>query len=97
MWLYSKHVVLILLRCRRGNESVRNRFIDRCVHIKGKLFFLNQGLKNIGTLIINMVSFSYSDSFQKRLRSSWGGISFFGKLFLKFKGVKGVDVTGKKI
>lgn len=59
-------------------------------------FFLNQGLKNIWTLIINMVSFSYSNNFPLRQKSSLGGISFMGKLFLKFKGLKGVDVTGKE-
>ena len=42
MWLYSKHVVLFLLRFRRGNESVRNRFIDQYAYIKGNFFFLSK-------------------------------------------------------
>ena len=44
-----------------------------------------------------MVSFSYSNSFPLRLKSSLGGISFWGKLFLKFKGLKGIDVTGTEV
>ena len=44
-----------------------------------------------------MVSFSYSNSFPLRLKSSLGGISFWGELFLKFKGLKGIDVTGTEV
>lgn len=42
MRLYSKHVLLILLRFRRGNESARNRFIDQYAYIKGNFFFLSK-------------------------------------------------------
>lgn len=44
-----------------------------------------------------MVSSSYSNNFPLRLKSSLGSISFWWKLFLKFKGLKGIDVAGTEV
>lgn len=46
---------------------------------------------------MNMVSFSYSNNFPLRLKSSLADISFFKILFLELKRVKGVDVTMKEV
>lgn len=38
LWRNNKHMFLFISRFRRGNESIRSRFIDQYVHIKGNYF-----------------------------------------------------------
>lgn len=85
-------------RFRRGNESVRSRFIDQYVYIKGNSFFFLPFSWLVGStwiLITSMEVFAQSNNRQSRHKSSVQGITLVQNFLLVQRNFKGVDVTQK--
>jgi len=83
-------------RFRRGNESIRSRFIDQYVYIKGNYFpSFSWWLESKWILITNLKVFTQSNNLWSRPESSVLDIALVQD-FLSSKEIKNVDVTHKK-